>query len=372
MISSATKIETTNTGFVLSTTPSKLTFLDKHGTTMFQHDFGVSISIQQVISKRLSTFVFDGTNYVFAGMDGLYLVPSSNIYSVSNTFPYGADYACATILMKDNNYLILGQNVSTNNFHLIEMDNLGNILASPQIGFQGFDMIATNNGFLVVGTDGTSTKVKNYDNNLVELWSNTYSAGTAYSVTEQGGTFAIAGVNGTDGKLIKIDASGGIIFSVNYPNISNNGRIRVVSANEKNGFVIATNSHILKTDEVGIIHTPQQDLYTNGSAIINVNNVKTMINPDGGLFWDYNDAYFHSPADNTTNTIFASGLWMGAFDDGYNLKVAAETYGSTGKDYRAGFITQGSLNGNVDRVWKISKESNICLHDTFSKIFYMI
>ncbi|MEO1438738.1 MAG: hypothetical protein AAFV80_24575, partial [Bacteroidota bacterium] len=84
----------------------------------------------------------------------------------------------------------------------------------------------------------------------------------------------------------------------------------------------------------------------------------------GDCFWDLADGkylipYDPSNLDGQPGTVFASSFWMGGFDDGGNLRLAAQTYRQTGNDYWPGPLDDnGQLTNtdceNFDQIWSIS------------------
>jgi hypothetical protein len=99
------------------------------------------------------------------------------------------------------------------------------------------------------------------------------------------------------------------------------------------------------------------------------NNIRALINNSGSLFVDQRgDAAFNVPFTGaaSTNTIFAAGLWMGAFTPEGNLHLSAPRYGYAdnnplGRDYD---YLPGPLdeNGNLpenctdwDKVWSVTR-----------------
>ena len=94
------------------------------------------------------------------------------------------------------------------------------------------------------------------------------------------------------------------------------------------------------------------------------NSVKALFNP-GSLFWDGQSmGQFQVPyqsGTNTPNTLFAGGLWLGAYDPGGNLRLAAQTYRSQGNDYWAGPMDSSTLqvlpNGDqdFDHIWSVKR-----------------
>ncbi|MCB0571665.1 MAG: T9SS type A sorting domain-containing protein [Phaeodactylibacter sp.] len=100
-----------------------------------------------------------------------------------------------------------------------------------------------------------------------------------------------------------------------------------------------------------------------GRTYLHANDVRALITQGGSLFFDGSDAAFQVPYGSTaTNTIFAQGLWLGAFDPGGNLKLSAQTYGLNNgySDYAPGPLDEmgNALAENCqdwDRVWAVSR-----------------
>lgn len=93
---------------------------------------------------------------------------------------------------------------------------------------------------------------------------------------------------------------------------------------------------------------------------LEINNIKAAITADGGLFWNNSTATFEVPSGSGKQTISAGGLWIGGYDAGGNLHVAAQTYRQNGVDFFPGPIdTKNAYNYSYDstynRVWKIKK-----------------
>jgi hypothetical protein len=92
-------------------------------------------------------------------------------------------------------------------------------------------------------------------------------------------------------------------------------------------------------------------------------DMKILFRNGGDMFWDgQSNAKYQVPyayGQTPTNTIFAGATWMGAYDTGGNLYVAAQTYRSNGNDYWAGPIDASSGTPTVhscstfDKIWKV-------------------
>lgn len=105
----------------------------------------------------------------------------------------------------------------------------------------------------------------------------------------------------------------------------------------------------------------QQCEETTATDYIGANRLQAAIRNGGDLFTDGQSAQFLTPLkDDQTKTrsaIYAAGLWMGGYDAGGDLHLAAQTYRQAGNDYWAGPInlatgTSDSLNCvRFDQVW---------------------
>ncbi len=77
-----------------------------------------------------------------------------------------------------------------------------------------------------------------------------------------------------------------------------------------------------------------------GAYVFNVNNVRCRIMDEGDMWWNPGTnchAYF-APANGVVSAQFAAALWIGGYDAGGQLKVAAMTYRQNGEDFWAGPI----------------------------------
>ncbi len=95
-----------------------------------------------------------------------------------------------------------------------------------------------------------------------------------------------------------------------------------------------------------------QDL---GAAILQVNNVRARIMDEGDMWWDpgTNCNYYYVPANGNVSAQFAAALWVGGYDAGNQLKVAAMTYRQNGEDFWAGPIDTltGSITSTECKAW---------------------
>lgn len=110
--------------------------------------------------------------------------------------------------------------------------------------------------------------------------------------------------------------------------------------------------------------TAQYPVESEALEYLQGNEVKAAFRNGGDFFWDgTRNAQYQVPyqSNNTPNSIFAAALWMGGYDEGNNLRVAAQTYRSSGNDYWAGPLndTTGTIDSitsrNFDRIWKVNK-----------------
>lgn len=97
---------------------------------------------------------------------------------------------------------------------------------------------------------------------------------------------------------------------------------------------------------------------------LSIGNINARINSDGSLFWDkISLPKFEFPKGSNKHTSFAAGTWMGGFDSGGLLRVAAQTYRHfTCLEEVAGPIRNVPIpvydslyNQKYNKVWKITK-----------------
>jgi hypothetical protein len=105
---------------------------------------------------------------------------------------------------------------------------------------------------------------------------------------------------------------------------------------------------------------------------LDVNNVKARLLAGGDLWWDGDDGQYIVPqpeaGEPEVSAIFAGGLWLGGFDSGGNLKVAAQTYGTANgnTDYWPGPLSVDATTTpddcvNFDRFW-VANSTDIDAH----------
>lgn len=103
------------------------------------------------------------------------------------------------------------------------------------------------------------------------------------------------------------------------------------------------------------------------SIDMDVNNVRARLLGGGDVWWDLNNGRYIVPKVDPASgqievsAIFAGSVWLGGFDGGGNLKVAAQTYRQTGNDFwpgplieSQGGITNDTLCTNWDRHFKVN------------------
>ena len=101
---------------------------------------------------------------------------------------------------------------------------------------------------------------------------------------------------------------------------------------------------------------------------LDINNVRAKILNGGDMWWDIfgsQNARYQVPKPSSNSTIgpssqFASSVWVGGYDAGHQLKVAAQTYRQTGNDYWPGPLrpdatTDGPRCLAWDKFWKINR-----------------
>ncbi len=89
-----------------------------------------------------------------------------------------------------------------------------------------------------------------------------------------------------------------------------------------------------------------------------INNVRAMLRAGGDMWWDGNQTARYivpnvDPASGVpeVSALFSGAIWLGAYDDGGNLILAAQTYRSNGNDYWT-----GPLNPDLGTIEKIDCE----------------
>jgi len=99
--------------------------------------------------------------------------------------------------------------------------------------------------------------------------------------------------------------------------------------------------------------------FSTSSVDLNINNVRARLLGGGDMWWDLTQARYIVPNVDpasgklAVSALFAGGVWIGGFDEGNNLKMAAVTYrSSTNNDYWPGPIRQdGTTTEAVCQDW---------------------
>ena len=88
-----------------------------------------------------------------------------------------------------------------------------------------------------------------------------------------------------------------------------------------------------------------------------INNVRARLRAGGDMWWDGNQPQYIVPnvdpasGEPEISALYAGAIWLGAYDDGGNLILAAQTYRSRGNDYWT-----GPLNPDLGTIEKIDCE----------------
>ncbi|MEZ4772483.1 MAG: T9SS type A sorting domain-containing protein [Bacteroidia bacterium] len=98
---------------------------------------------------------------------------------------------------------------------------------------------------------------------------------------------------------------------------------------------------------------------------LDVNDIRTGISSAGSLFYGPDgNASFEVPKGSGLHSLYRGNLWIGAFDDNDNLRLAAQTYGQSGDDFFAGPLANvydSTYDAHYHRLWKID-QTTIDLH----------
>lgn len=92
---------------------------------------------------------------------------------------------------------------------------------------------------------------------------------------------------------------------------------------------------------------------------LNINNVRARLRAGGDMWWDGQQARYIVPnvdpasGEPEISSLFAGGIWVGAYDDGGNLILAAQTYRDNGNDYWPGPLKKqtGTIEKNECARW---------------------
>ncbi len=100
---------------------------------------------------------------------------------------------------------------------------------------------------------------------------------------------------------------------------------------------------------------------------LDINNVKAGYLLHGNMFWnpDSSKAAYEFPKGSGVHSNFASGLWIGGIDQSTNgLKVACQTYGTSGNDFWPGPLNEfnaasidSATSANWSQIWKMNKST---------------
>lgn len=98
-----------------------------------------------------------------------------------------------------------------------------------------------------------------------------------------------------------------------------------------------------------------------GAETIDINNISAMLHTSGDHFWDLvASARFEVPKGSRKHTIWASALWMGAYNNN-KLYTAAMTYRQSGSDFWPGPLDTATAtisatnSNNWDMMWNVKK-----------------
>ena len=85
-----------------------------------------------------------------------------------------------------------------------------------------------------------------------------------------------------------------------------------------------------------------------GSAELNINNVRARINTSGNMWYDGSTARYFVPKDGNSTAMYCAALWIGGMDANDQLRVAALRFGQDGDDFWPGPLTVDK-NASVDK-----------------------
>jgi hypothetical protein len=100
------------------------------------------------------------------------------------------------------------------------------------------------------------------------------------------------------------------------------------------------------------------------SAVLDVNNVRTLLLNGGDMWWDLtsNPRYEIPKVDDPSkakHSLFAGSLWIGGLDESSQLRIAAQTYRQSGNDFWPGPLRLGSGDTEKDICDKWNKHYKI-------------
>lgn len=85
-----------------------------------------------------------------------------------------------------------------------------------------------------------------------------------------------------------------------------------------------------------------------GSAELNINNVRARINTSGNMWYDGATARYFVPKDGNSTAMYCAALWIGGTDANDQLRVAALRFGQDGDDFWPGPLTV-DRNASIDK-----------------------
>lgn len=157
-----------------------------------------------------------------------------------------------------------------------------------------------------------------------------------------------------------------------YPDQSLNNT-RFNSSNEYNGKIYVTVWAYLPimVSDRNTYESFLSGFWSKNLKTLDINQVGATAKSYGSMFYDGNYyPRYQVPIDSNTNSIFASGIWIGGYDESDNLHLSAVRYGENTEsgisrfDFAPGPLNQdGDLQGSGDtllsnkynRVWKIDR-----------------
>lgn len=297
-----------------------------------------------------TSIIASNDNLFMAGVDSAYLINPDNGQIIWRTFLIQDNFVSSTI---DGNQIV----TISSQGELFVLDNTGATTSTQTLSIQPKKIINTDNNYVIVGEDNGNAALMFFDKSNNSTSSQSFGSGTFYDVKQTWDDgFIIAGSDGNQAFLIKTDAQG----TQEWQKFYGNGQAQSVEISSYDGYVVLISDNdiprFLKTDGDGNTDTDVEKLIGNFRSI-DVSNIATIFNADGTMFWDYQQGQFNFPKDTNISSIFAGGLWLGGFDDGGNLKMAAETYQhSSSKDYWAGHSDVSVFDAPFwNKVWKIKR-----------------
>lgn len=101
--------------------------------------------------------------------------------------------------------------------------------------------------------------------------------------------------------------------------------------------------------------------YPPSMKFLDINEVNALIHNRGVMHWDLVNAKYEVPKCSGRNSIFASSIWLGGYDQGGQLHVAAQTYRQSGIDFWPGPLDttiaqcDTATSNAYDKIWKIDR-----------------